>query len=179
MIRLGLFGYNAVGTCVALGGDIFFKADYLSATVGAFGAAVTVLMQTAVQSILNTDGLGLPVLTVPFVVTAWIMMLCRSDWLKPILGSGTDLDDARMLDRRHEDTWLYRPKKRIFNESPARMERRLRKERELAQLGVGEETTSPMVQQSSETDAEPAETAEPAGTAQTAPAAAGADVDFL
>ena len=120
LIRAGLFGYNAMGTCVAMGGDVFFKSDPLNTLVAVFGAGLTVLIQTAVESILDTDGLGLPVLTIPFVATTWIIMLSRSDWLKPILAADADLDDARMLDRRHEDQWWYRPKKRIFNQSPKR-----------------------------------------------------------
>jgi urea transporter len=38
----------------------------------------------AIESILNTDQLGLPVLTCPFVLTAWMVMMSRSDWLQPI-----------------------------------------------------------------------------------------------
>ena len=139
-IRLGLFSYNAVGTCVALGGDIFFKSDVQNTLVAVFAAAVTVLMQTAIASILDTDDLGLPVLTCPFVLTAWIMMLMRSHWLKPILNAGDDLDEARMLDRRHDDAWWHRPKKSFFNESAARKAMRLKT------VPLSEDVSSPMQQ---------------------------------
>jgi urea transporter len=126
LIRMGIYGYNAVGTCVALGGGIFFKASLANALFAMCGAALTVLIQAAVQSLLNTDRLGLPVLTIPFVATAWMMMLSKSEYLVPAGDNeDADLDEAQKSALHDEDAWQHRPEKRIFNESRKRRERRL------------------------------------------------------
>jgi urea transporter len=106
LVRSGIYGYNAVGTAVAMGGDIFFKPDIPNTFVAIMAAGLTVLTQICLQSILNTDGLGLPVLTFPFCLTAWFCMLSRSKYLIPIVESGHDLDEA--LDRRQDHTYQHR-----------------------------------------------------------------------
>jgi urea transporter len=45
VVRNGIYGYNAMGTCVAVGGDIFYHSDVPNTIVAILGAALTVLMQ--------------------------------------------------------------------------------------------------------------------------------------
>ena len=129
VVRNGIYGYNSVGTCVAIGGDIFYKSGgtgifCANTMVAVLAAALTVLMQLAIQSILNTDQLALPVLTFPFVLTASMVMLSRSEWLVPIVGEGKDLDDALQMEHI-KDTWMDRPaKKSSFLESETRAAKR-------------------------------------------------------
>jgi hypothetical protein len=60
-----------------------------------FSAAFTVFVQIAVEAILFNDMLQLPVLTIPFVASTWLIMLSRSAWLEPIAKDGEDFDDVR------------------------------------------------------------------------------------
>lgn len=76
-IRQGIFGYNSAGCCCALAGGIFYKVHDGAILVGVVGAFLAALLH---QGIAGAFG-GLPVLTFPFIISAWIMMLCRSKWL--------------------------------------------------------------------------------------------------
>ena len=140
-IRNGIYGYNAMGTCVSLGGDVFFQYDATSKYVAVLGAALTVLMQVATQSVLDTDGLGLPVLTVPFVLTTWMIMMSRSYMLEPNPSAGRHI---------HEDTWWHRPPRSAFQESPERAVLRMaalaEKRRTESDTVVKSEGMSPMVE---------------------------------
>jgi hypothetical protein len=76
-IRSGLYGYNAAGTCCVLAGGIFYKASDGAVLVGVFGACLASLLTVGFQGAFS----GLPVLTFPFITSAWIIMLSRSKWL--------------------------------------------------------------------------------------------------
>lgn len=105
-ISSGLYGYNAAGTCVVLGGGRFYRATNSAYVIGIIGAIVSVYIQMMFQSLLtvtvyqssNNTGetssespvvttdhipvlISLPVLTFPFITTAWVMMLTQSTWL--------------------------------------------------------------------------------------------------
>lgn len=109
-IQQGIYGYNSMGCAVAIGGDVFFASTWGAMLVAVCAAVLSVLFQLGMQSILDTDSLRLPVLTMPFVAATWLIMLTRSPWLVPILSGDVDLDDAlHMMRRRHDDgSWLFR-----------------------------------------------------------------------
>lgn len=76
-VRNGLYGYNCAGTCCVLAGGIFYKASDGAVLVGVTGASLAALLTVGIQGALD----GLPVLTFPFILSAWIIMLSRSKWL--------------------------------------------------------------------------------------------------
>jgi urea transporter len=113
-ISSGLYGYNAAGTCVVLGGGRFYSATNSAYVIGIIGAIMSVYIQimyeslfvvTAYQSsnstgdtspespVVATDHIpvliSLPVLTFPFITTAWLMMLTQSTWLH-VRSNGTE-----------------------------------------------------------------------------------------
>lgn len=76
-IRSGLYGYNCAGTCCVLAGGIFYRASDGAIVVGICGAALAALLHQGMSGLFG----GQPVLTFPFITSAWILMLCRSKWL--------------------------------------------------------------------------------------------------
>ena len=59
-------------------------------------------VSVGIQSFLATDGLNLPVMTIPFCVTTWLLMSFKTEWLVATVGDEVDLDDALFLNRRHD-----------------------------------------------------------------------------
>lgn len=98
----GLYSYNSMGTAVALGGDIFYVSNMGSTFIGMIGAAMAAFIGLGVESFLATDGLNLPVMTIPFVATAWLIMATKSKWLVATVAESVDLDDAMFMDRRRD-----------------------------------------------------------------------------
>lgn len=82
-ITTGLYGYNAAGTCVVVAGGRFYRATNAAYLLGIIGAALSVYIQVMYSSLfVINDQTSLPVLTFPFITTAWIMMLTQSAWLE-------------------------------------------------------------------------------------------------
>ena len=102
MVRNGLYGYSSAGTCCAIAGGVFYHKNFYSLGFAIFGAGFTVLIKTAVDALLISDGLQLPSLTIPFVVTTWLIMLCKSAWLDSIAGEGEDMDDVRFVNLNND-----------------------------------------------------------------------------
>jgi hypothetical protein len=73
-----------------------------SVMIGMIGAALAAFVGVGIQSIMATDGLNLPVMTIPFIVTTWLVMATKSKWLVATVADNVDLDDAMFLDRRHD-----------------------------------------------------------------------------
>ena len=71
-IRSGLLGYNAALTALALGG-FFVLLDRAGAIYAALGAVLTTCAWAALATVLAPS--GLPVLTLPFVIVTWLMLL--------------------------------------------------------------------------------------------------------
>ncbi len=71
-IRSGLLGYNAALTVLALGG-FFVLLDRAGAIYAALGALLTTCAWGALATVLAPS--GLPVLTLPFVIVTWLMLL--------------------------------------------------------------------------------------------------------
>lgn len=71
-IRSGAFGFNSVLTAIALGGA-FFVLDRLSIVYALIGAIVAAVAVAAVSAALQP--LGLPALTLPFVLVTWVLLL--------------------------------------------------------------------------------------------------------
>lgn len=96
-ISTGLYGYNAAGTCVVLGGGRFYRDTNSAYVIAIIGAILSVYLQITYESlfvittysksssVISTDPIpvlvSLPVLTFPFITTAWLMMLTQSAWL--------------------------------------------------------------------------------------------------
>lgn len=59
-------------------------------------------MGVGIQSFLAIDGLNLPVMTIPFVITTWLLMSMKTKLLVATVAANVDLDDAMFLDRRHD-----------------------------------------------------------------------------
>lgn len=91
-VRQGLYGYNSAGVCVVLGGGRFYKNTTGALFLGCVGSMVGVFMQVGMQSVLVLNEVQLPVLTFPFIVTAWIMMYSESGWIKVYVDNKRDED---------------------------------------------------------------------------------------
>ena len=72
VIRSGVLGYNAALTALALGG-FFVLLDRAGALYAALGAVLTTCVWAGLGAALGAS--GLPVLTLPFVAVAWLMLL--------------------------------------------------------------------------------------------------------
>ncbi|MBS0317369.1 MAG: urea transporter [Proteobacteria bacterium] len=70
----GLYSFSAVLTAVALG-DALGGPGPRAATYAAFGVIATVIVQAALNTLLAP--LGIPALTMPFVLTTWLFLLAR------------------------------------------------------------------------------------------------------
>jgi len=81
-VRNGLYGYNSAGTCASLAGGVFYYPSLSGSLFGLVGAAFTTLVLTMFKSVFGTLW-SLPVLTFPFIVSTWIMLLTKSKLLVP------------------------------------------------------------------------------------------------
>ena len=72
-IHAGLWGFNSVLTCQALGGMFFVLHGYRIWLFTLYGSIMTVLLQAAVSAFLAPA--GMPTLTFPFTVICWIFCL--------------------------------------------------------------------------------------------------------
>lgn len=74
LLNLGLYGYNAVLTMLAVG--VVFDADHPFAPItGVIAAIASVLLAAGIHSVLLPY--GLPVLTMPFVIVTWVFLGAR------------------------------------------------------------------------------------------------------
>lgn len=71
-IRSGAFGFNCVLTAIALGG-VFFVLSRASAAYALLATIVTAVVFAAVSAAL--EPLGMPALTLPFVLVVWVFVL--------------------------------------------------------------------------------------------------------
>ena len=78
--RIGLFGYNGSGAMAALSGGIFHSANLETFLIGLVAAGFSSLMVSFFRSLLTP----LPVLTFPFITTAWIFLLTRAAYFSPV-----------------------------------------------------------------------------------------------
>lgn len=83
LIRAGLYGYNCTGACVATAGGVFYEATDSAVFIGALASCLGALMTVGFKGLMG----DIPVLTFPFIVTQWLVMLSRSEHLHPI-GTG-------------------------------------------------------------------------------------------
>jgi urea transporter len=84
----GLYSYNSMGAAVAIGGGIFFESSFSACCIGTLAAIVTTFVSAGLQAIFMIDNHHLPIMTLPFIVTTWIFLLTRSEWLVPLSLSG-------------------------------------------------------------------------------------------
>jgi urea transporter len=73
-INLGLYGFNASLTAIALGG-FFFVFNGMGALYTLFGIVVTTFVWPAIGTVLAP--IGMPTFTFPFVLTTWIFLLAK------------------------------------------------------------------------------------------------------
>lgn len=71
-IRAGAFGFNSVLTAIALGSG-FYVLNAASAAYGALAVVATAIVFAAMSAAL--EPLGMPALTLPFVLVVWIFLL--------------------------------------------------------------------------------------------------------
>ncbi len=74
-IRSGAFSFNPALTAIALG-SVFLAPSVASVSYTFFGAVMTTVAFAATSGAL--EPLGMPALTLPFVVVTWIFLLARS-----------------------------------------------------------------------------------------------------
>ncbi|CAF1257155.1 unnamed protein product [Didymodactylos carnosus] len=72
-IHMGLWGYNSVLTCQALGGMFFVLSGYQIWLFTLFGSVITVLVQAAVSAFFSP--IGMPPLMLPSTLTCWLFCL--------------------------------------------------------------------------------------------------------
>lgn len=80
LVSAGLLGFSPVLTAITLG-TVFYKPSWRVAAYAALGAAFTVVVQAAMN--VAFAPLGLPALTAPFVLTAWLFLMPRQHLSKP------------------------------------------------------------------------------------------------
>lgn len=73
-IRLGLYGFNAVLTAIALGG-FFYVLTWQGGLYALFGAIVTTWVWATVNVFLAP--IGMPTFTSPFVIVTWLMIMAN------------------------------------------------------------------------------------------------------
>lgn len=71
-IRSGAFGFNSVLTAIALG-SVFFELTLTAAAYALLGVVVTSVVFAATSAAL--EPLGMPALTLPFVLVVWLFVL--------------------------------------------------------------------------------------------------------
>ena len=76
-IIAGLFQFSAVLTAIGLGAT-FYKPGWRVICYALLGTVFTVVAQGAFNVLLSVH--GIPTLTFPFVVAAWIFLLPNIDW---------------------------------------------------------------------------------------------------
>lgn len=74
-INLGMYGFSACLTAIALGG-IFFVPNRAGLIYTAFGVTVTVVAWPAIGTLLSP--IGMPTLTFPFVLVTWIFVIAKT-----------------------------------------------------------------------------------------------------
>ncbi|GHO83639.1 urea transporter [Dictyobacter formicarum] len=74
----GLYGFNAVLSAIAVGG-VFYVLTWPSAIYALFCALIATVLMASISVFLSP--LGMPALTAPFVVSAWLFILPRNGFL--------------------------------------------------------------------------------------------------
>jgi urea transporter len=74
----GLYGFSAVLTSVAVG-SVFYALSFRVALYVLFGIAFTVIVQAALNVLLQP--MGIPTLTAPFVFVTWLLLLPRARFM--------------------------------------------------------------------------------------------------
>ena len=72
-LRLGLYGYSAVLTGIALGSGVFFPMNWRNSIYALSAVVLTSVAQGAVTVMLAP--LGMPPLTWPFILVTWVFLL--------------------------------------------------------------------------------------------------------
>jgi len=75
-IQLGMYGYNAILTAIAVCYTFNVKHSGFSILYGLIGAVITVPVTAGLSTIITPY--GLPFLTMPFVLTTWLMLSSSS-----------------------------------------------------------------------------------------------------
>ncbi|MBY0120391.1 urea transporter [Bacillus sp. S/N-304-OC-R1] len=75
LMMLGLYGYNAILTILAVSAVFNEKQNFLTVLIGIISACLAVLITASVDALLIP--FGLPALTMPFVLATWIILCAR------------------------------------------------------------------------------------------------------
>lgn len=79
-IRNGLYGYNSMGVCVVMAGEVFFTVNPGAVLMGMYSAGLAAFFTIGIKGMLD----GISYLTMPFIVTSWCILLLKSDFLVPL-----------------------------------------------------------------------------------------------
>ncbi|MFJ7935343.1 urea transporter [Sporosarcina sp. NPDC096371] len=75
LIFMGLYGYNAILTIIAVSAVFNTKSNRFNLFSGIVGACLTVLLTASIATLLLPY--GLPALTMPFVLSTWLILSAR------------------------------------------------------------------------------------------------------
>ena len=75
LIFMGLYGYNAILTILAVSIVFDTKSNRFAPFLGVIGACLTVLLTASIATLLLP--FGLPALTMPFVLSTWLLLGAR------------------------------------------------------------------------------------------------------
>jgi urea transporter len=101
-VRSGLFGYNPCAVAIVMAGGRFYQANAGAAFIAIVGSMLCVLFQVAMSGFFFVDGTGLPTLTYPFFVAAWIMMMSQSQWLESLENRDENNENVAPVRKRVE-----------------------------------------------------------------------------
>ncbi|GCE08648.1 urea transporter [Dictyobacter aurantiacus] len=97
----GLYGFNAVLSAIAIGG-VFYVLTWQSAIYALLCALISTIAMAAISVLLSP--LGMPALTAPFVLSAWLFILPRTGFqaLHPVsLADVTNPERIRHMYQEH------------------------------------------------------------------------------
>jgi urea transporter len=101
-VYVGLYGFNAVLCAIAVGG-VFYVITWQSGIYALLCALVSTVVMAALSAFLSP--LGMPALTAPFVLTAWLFLLPKAGFhiLQPVPlaeASNPELNRRRFLEEK-------------------------------------------------------------------------------
>ena len=83
-VRKGLYGFNTAGVFVAISGNVFYICNWHSVFNGIVASFFSVFVLVSFKAFLGISEWNLPVMTLPFCVTTWLMMYLRAPGLIPL-----------------------------------------------------------------------------------------------
>jgi urea transporter len=109
-IRQGLYSYNSMGAAVSVAGNVFYQFSLASISIAVFTSILVVLLQLFVEATFSSiAGTSFPSLTIPFVITTWLVMMSKTKRLVPFVAG--DMDMAMFIDKDHSASKAESPER--------------------------------------------------------------------